>query len=246
MQFKILGSDSSGNCYIFESSTGEILICELGVRLEKIKQAINFNLGKVAGAIVTHEHGDHSKCLKEALQQSINVYASAGTHRIMGTDKHHRAKVLKHLEPVQIGSYKVMPFNVHHDCAEPFGFIINHPECGNTLFLTDTKYSDYPFKNLNNIIIEANYCKDIIDRKVKEGMIELLRNRILKSHMSIQTCIETLQANNLEAVNNIILIHLSNSNSNQAEFKDKVEKVTGKTVHIADTGIIIDLNKTPF
>ena len=35
-----------------------------------------------------------------------------------------------------------------------------------------------------------------------------LRNRTIKSHMSYDTCKETLLANDLSEVNNIVLIHL--------------------------------------
>mgnify|MGYP001408558766 CR=1 FL=1 len=41
-------------------------------------------------------------------------------------------------------------------------------------------------------------------------------------------------------------IHLSDGNSHEIEFKEKTEKATGKTVHVADAGMIIDFGKTPF
>ena len=47
-------------------------------------------------------------------------------------------------------------------------------------------------------------------------------------------------------VNNIILIHLSDGNSNACELQKRIHEATGKTVHFADKGIIININKTPF
>jgi hypothetical protein len=64
--------------------------------------------------------------------------------------------------------------------------------------------------------------------------------------MSLDTCIKTLKANDLSLVNNIVLIHLSDSNSNEIEFKKEVKQATGKTVTVANNGISIDFNKTPF
>jgi uncharacterized surface protein with fasciclin (FAS1) repeats len=64
--------------------------------------------------------------------------------------------------------------------------------------------------------------------------------------MSIETCKGLLEANDLTAVNNIVLIHLSDGNSNAADFKKQVQDLTGKTVHIAGKDMVIDLNKTPF
>jgi len=140
----------------------------------------------------------------------------------------------------------VKPFEVKHD-VKCLGFLIYHAEMGTTLFLTDSKYSPYKFKGLNNIIIEANYCENIIQERKGEGNLEpFLMNRILHSHMSIQTCEKLLQVNDLSEVANIVLIHLSNGNSNENEFKQRIEKLTNKAVHIGLKGLKIELNKTLF
>ena len=64
--------------------------------------------------------------------------------------------------------------------------------------------------------------------------------------MSYDTCEEVLQANDLSKVNNIVLIHLSPGNSNAIAFKQGIKCLTGKNVHIADKGVVIDFNKSPF
>ncbi|MNL90041.1 hypothetical protein D3C87_2207830 [compost metagenome] len=65
--------------------------------------------------------------------------------------------------------------------------------------------------------------------------------------MSVETCLETLQANDLRAVNNIVLIHLSDRNSDAKVFKQRIEDATLKTVTIATAGLTIDnFNITPF
>jgi uncharacterized surface protein with fasciclin (FAS1) repeats len=64
--------------------------------------------------------------------------------------------------------------------------------------------------------------------------------------MSLDTCKRTLKANDLSQVNNIVLIHLSDGNSDAARFKREVQEVTGKTVWIADAGMEIPFNRTPF
>ena len=140
-----------------------------------------------------------------------------------------------------------MPFDVKHNCKEPFGFIINHPECGNVLFITDSYYVAYTFKNLNNILVEANYSTDIVNQRLIDGNIHgKVRDRLIESHMSLDTCKALLRANDLTAVNNIILIHLSDGNSNAELFKKEVAAETGKKVTIASKGIEIDFGKTPF
>jgi len=141
----------------------------------------------------------------------------------------------------------VIAFDTVHDCSQPYGFLINHQECGNVLFITDSSYVAYKFPNLNQVIIEANYSLKKIQDKVYSGAImEFLHNRIIKSHMSIETCIETLQNNDLSKVCNIILVHLSDSNSDEKMFHKVVSDVTGKKVHVASKGMSIDFNLSPF
>lgn len=246
MVLKIIGSSSKGNCYILENES-EALLIECGVRFEKVKQALNFQLKKVVGCLLTHEHGDHADFTSSFLASGINVFASTGTFKALGY-KHHNMNAINPNTVFSIGGFKIMPFDIRHDAAEPLGFLINHSETGNVLFLTDTYYVPYTFKNLHNIIVESNYSKEILERKRREGYLpQFLNDRIIKSHMSLETCKELLQANDLSEVNNIVLIHLSDGNSDAAFFQSEIKNLTGKTVHVADEGVVIEkFNKTPF
>jgi len=55
-----------------------------------------------------------------------------------------------------------------------------------------------------------------------------------------------LSANDLSQVNNIVLIHLSDSNSDEIQFQNEVSELTGKNVTVASNGMTINFNKTPF
>lgn len=243
MELKVIGTGSKGNAYLLENEQ-EALLIECGVNFKAIKQALNFNLSKVVGCILTHEHGDHAKSIKEVMNAGVNVSATEGTHAACGTTMHHRAYMMIPGPTYHLGNFKVKPFKIEHDAAEPCGFLINHPETGNVLFLTDTMYSHYTFRNLHNIIIEANYSHEVI--RVKLDDKEFLKNRVMQSHMSLDTCIEFLRKNDLSKVNNVVLIHLSDGNSDEVLFRAEVTKATGKTVTVADNGLVMELNKTPF
>lgn len=241
MRLQIINSNSMGNAYILENDQ-EALLIECGVRFDRIKKALGFNVAKVVGCLLTHEHQDHGKAVVDVMAAGIDVFSSAGTHGQLDTLRSHRAKVVSAGEQFMVGSFKILAFEVKHDCAGPLGYLINHPETGNVLFLTDSYYCEYTFRNLHNVIIEANYCQQIIDNKPG-----FLRDRIIESHMSLATCKETLAANDLSQVNNIVLIHLSDSNSDARRFKREIEEVTGKVVHVAEPGLIIEnFNKYPF
>lgn len=248
MELTVLGSSSKGNGYILQNDT-EALIIECGVSLKEVKRELGFNLRKVVGALVTHEHGDHAGYVKEYLDARINVWMS------MGTDKALEGKVKSNYYPMlftagykqQMGGFTVLPFDVKHDCEEPIGFMIQHEELGTLLFATDTYYLPYKFNGLTNIMIECNYRADILDKNIEAGRIPTrLRDRTLESHMSFETCLEALKANDLSKVNNIILLHLSDGNSNAEEFKNDIHRETGKSVYVADRGLKMKIEKTPF
>jgi phosphoribosyl 1,2-cyclic phosphodiesterase len=243
MKLTVVGTGSSGNCYILENDKESLLI-ECGVNIKAIKQALRFSLTKLVGALVTHEHQDHCKSIKEVMASGVNVWATKGTHEACGTIRNHRALAMCLGESYKVGGFKVMSFKTEHDAAEPCGFLINHPDTGNVLFLTDTMYSPFTFRNLHNIIIEANYSHEVIRVQLSEK--EFLKNRVMQSHMSLDTCIGFLRKNDLSKVNNIVLIHLSDGNSDEKLFKSEVENATGKTVTVADNGTVIQFKKTPF
>lgn len=246
----VLGSSSSGNAYVLQNA-GEALLIEAGINFKKVVAALEGNISKVVGCLITHEHGDHAGRINEVLNAVIPVYATRGTIDATNITSEWKPRELERdgesYKVQTLGRFKVIPFATKHDCAEPVGFYIWHPETGGILFATDTYYLPNTFKGLNNVLIECNYDPEIIDRNVEEGrLIPVLRERVRESHLSIDTCIDALKANNLKAVNNIVLIHLSNGNGDPVAFKERVYRATGKRVHIATPGLTINFNKTPF
>lgn len=240
MQLKVIGSNSAGNGYLLVSATDTLLI-ECGVSLKKIKQALNFKVSNV-NAIVSHSHGDHANYLKQVLDCGIPVYASNHTLNAKGLAAHHRVKEISAGNQYQIGSFTVMPFPVHHD-VPCFGYMIYHPEMGITVFLTDSYYSDFVFPAAQHFIVECNHSQDIMEQNDTK---KFLKDRIMASHMNLETCKTLLKSNDLRSVINVVLIHLSDTNSDSRRFKREVEQETGKTVFIAEPGLTIPFNKTAF
>lgn len=56
-ELKVLSSGSqTGNCISLDDGN-EILLLDVGIPIKKIKEGINFDVSRLVGAIVTHEHG---------------------------------------------------------------------------------------------------------------------------------------------------------------------------------------------
>lgn len=245
MKLKVLSSSSAGNCYLLMGAK-ETLMLECGVKASHIKQALGFDLSMVVGCLVTHEHKDHCCAAREIVNAGINIYSSEGTLAGIGFKSHRLHQVAK-TKMFTLGGFKIMAFDAVHDCAEPVNYLIEHEECGRMVFITDSYYCSYTFPGLNNILVEANFSQEILDQKLAAGATpDFLRNRVLRSHMSLDTCKAFLAANDLRAVNNIVLVHLSDSNSNAVQFRDSVRAQTAKNVYVADKGLQIEFNKTPF
>lgn len=245
MELKVIGTGSSGNSYILTDEGGNSLVLEIGVNFSEVQKSLKYDLSKVLGIFATHEHGDHSKGMNKALYYGVNVYATEGTYIGLNIDhrKENKANVIKYMQPISIGEFKVLPFDVQHDVNEPCGFVISHPESGNILFLTDTTYCKYNFPNLSHIITEANYCEDILSEGDDD---DFLKKRIVKSHLSIQNVELMLKRWDLSNVQKIILIHLSNRNADPGNFEKRIISKFGKTTHAAVSGSVFQLNESPF
>ena len=246
MRLKVLGSGSSGNCFLLENDS-ECLVLEAGVDFKEVLKALDFNISKVAGCLVSHEHKDHSKYIKQFIQSGIKIYMSAGTAEVIKI-KSHYINTVPAGKAFKIGNYNIIAFKVQHDAVEPFGFYINHNETGNILFATDTYYISNRFKDLNNILIECNYDSDILQKNIQNGVLsQALKNRIIRSHMELQTCIDCLKANDTRQVCNVVLIHLSDINSNAEDFKRKIQNIMPfSDVYIAEKGLDVEFNKYKF
>lgn len=247
MKLQILGSSSSGNCYLIEATPNEKLILDAGINFKDVQKELKFNFKGIQGVLITHEHMDHLKYATNFALNGMNVYASKGTFSKLDL-KGHRFKTIKALEQFTIGNFIILPFDTQHDAIEPLGFLIQYKPTGEKLlYTTDTYYIKYKFSKLNYLLLECNYIKEIAKENVENGVINKSRYmRLLESHFSLDNLLKFLQANDLTNAKNIILCHLSNDNSNEKIMKDKVYEQTGVPTLIAKPGLNIELELYPF
>lgn len=127
--------------------------------------------------------------------------------------------------------------------AECYAYLIEHEEIGRLLFATDLEMFPYKIRNLNHILIEMNYSEDIvIDRLVKN---DILRSQS-RNHSEMNDTIDALRNNYNSNLQNVVLIHLSDSLSNEKLFKDTVRSEIGVTPYVAKKGLEIEINKEVF
>lgn len=245
MRLNVLGSDSNGNCYILQTDK-EALIIEAGVRFSEVKKALKWQLSKVVGAVITHEHNGHAKYVRDFVSNGITVLALPSVFRAKGIDSLSFRKEIEPMHGYIVGSFRVFAMPVCHD-VPCVGFIIEHEDMGRMLFVTDTMMLEYRVPGLNHILLEANYAEDILDTKIEAGSVPLsMKPRLIHSHMEIETTKGILRANDLSGVNEIVLIHLSNGNSDERRFVREVQETSGKPVYAAVAGLELNLSINPY
>ncbi len=257
MKLTVINSGSKGNCYILHNER-EALMLEAGAPFREVLRAVGPAVcSSIRGCVLSHEHGDHAKYVKDVLDHAIPVYATPGTIDAL------KGKKSKICRPVgftsdlswlvdeetpwmieRIGGFWVFPFKTIHDSASPCGFYIKHADFGNLLFATDTKFIPNRFKDLTNIMIECNYDDGRL--AARTDIPDSLKDRIRMSHMSVDTCIEALKANDMSKVCKIILIHISEGDGDVRSFEERVEKEVHKRTVAAVKGREIEISDTPF
>ena len=221
MKLRVLGSSSAGNCYLLENEE-ECLVIEVGVPFKEVKKALDFNIMKINGLLCSHSHVDHSKYLQEYEVAGIQVIAP---WRIGHKNDH-----------LHDSRFTVRSFELVHD-VPCYGFLIHHPDIGYLVFATDTEYIKYKFKDIDHIMVEANYSDKYIEQDNPKF------RHVLEGHMSIKTCCKFLKANRSPKLKNVVLMHLSDESSNEAEFVEKAREVVGSEVNViaADKWIEVEL-----
>ncbi|MFQ9515361.1 MAG: MBL fold metallo-hydrolase [Eubacterium sp.] len=244
MFLKCIGSGSSGNSYALVDNDNKILLLDLGMTVREIKRAIDYRISDVVGAVVTHAHKDHSKSVKDLENMGIHVYRPYEEQR----------PYIPVYIPIRFKDFMVQAFdltdkdgNFKHTNADGtecpcYGFLITHPDMGRMLYITDTEFCKWRFKNINHILVSCNYQNKYIDNDGAK------RNHVLRGHMELETVKEFVKANKSNDLTNVILCHLSSENANAEEMVAEVQKVAGIGVNVdyAEKGKEWELNEFTF
>lgn len=226
-----IASSSAGNCYHVTDGQTPLLV-EAGARPARIRERVG-NLTDLAGCLVTHGHGDHSRHVKDLVRAAVDCYMSAGTADALGIKSHriHRVEVGKRFP---VGTWGIRSFPTVHDCKEPVGFIL---ASGNEklMFATDTAYIHDRMPALTHVMIECNYNEDIMAANVESGAIHpSLRDRLKRNHFGLENVLEFFRKTDRSRLQEVWLLHASNGNSDVARMKAAVQGLTGVPVYIAD------------
>lgn len=228
LEFKSYFSSSSGNLNsLYDGKT--LIMIDCGVSWKKAKASFNFKTSEIAAACITHSHNDHSRGVKDAAMSGLDVYLLPETKAELGLSG-HRLHEIKIMEDFRIGTFTIKAFPLEHD-VPICGFLLASDTGEKAVYITDSFYCRYRFNGLTMILIECNYAKGLLPKDIHPAQ----RKRLLRSHMSLETLLKLLAANDLSKVREIHLLHLSDDNSDEQLFKDTIQSKTGIPVYVASS-----------
>ena len=222
LQFCSFASGSSGNCYLIKNQRSAILI-DAGISGKKIFQGLEETgtpFEAVSAVLVTHEHIDHVKSLPIVTKKLPNVLAWANRQTWEHIERpvaEGCRRVFTTGEDFQIDDFRIRPFAIPHDAAEPVGFSIYYDGRQISIVTDVGCITDEIFEEITNadlLLLEANHEKEIL---LMGRYPYNLKRRILGDHghlsnVSAGTCLCRLVGKKKKR-RRVLLGHLSRENN---------------------------------
>ncbi len=230
MKFIQHHSSSSGNLYEVTAANGHRLLFDPGVTWARLQKALSYDLTKIDGCLLSHEHMDHAVAALDVMKAGINVYSSYGTLEALGLTEQRRAIFLEEPGTFKLSdSFSVCSFRINHDAADPFGYIVKEVGAEEFLFFApDSSHIRQSFDIKFNIIaIECSYDLEYLKGRVDSRDInEVLAKRLLITHAEKQTTIKYLREYcDLSHCREVHLLHCSSDNLDKQATKIEFEKM---------------------
>lgn len=222
LKYCSIGSGSSGNCHaIMYKDTG--ILIDAGLTGKTITAGIkhaDFDIEKIRGIFITHEHSDHIKGAGVMSRKlDIPIYANLKTWQQMvgkiGNIKEENMVVFENDKTYAMGDLKIRPFSIPHDSEDAVGYNI-YSDKSKMSIATDIGYiTENIRKNLKNsklVVLESNYDPNML---MMGSYSYALKKRVMSEggHLSNEEaagfCTELVEG----GTESILLAHLSKENN---------------------------------
>ncbi|MGC9028862.1 MAG: MBL fold metallo-hydrolase [Desulfomonilaceae bacterium] len=220
MQITPLASGSSGNSFLVQEKGYSILV-DAGLSAKQITERLDqvgVDPSSLRGILVSHGHSDHVKGVGVLSRKyKLPLYMNNGTweeiNRYIG--QIHSLELFETGRAFQVACFKVHPFAVPHDSAEPVGFRISvgaarlgiATDLGSITSLVTTVLQD-----LQVVVLESNHDPQMLrDGPYPWELKQRVKGRLGHlSNMDTGKILERIASDELQAV---ILAHLSATNN---------------------------------
>ncbi|AGU50625.1 metallo-beta-lactamase domain-containing protein [Variovorax paradoxus B4] len=223
LRFRSLGSGSTGNAALVESTSGgrtsRLLIdCGFGLRQLDLRLArAGLAAGDIDAVFVTHEHGDHIGCAHSLSRRNrIPVWMSEGTWLATGgRDFEGRLNLARDDAEFAVGDIAVQPFTVPHDAREPLQ--LRCSDGARTLgVLTDlghaTAHVLARLSGVHALLLEFNHDSELLANSAYPAFLKL-RVGGRHGHLSNEAAAEIARAVRHDGLRHVVAAHLSEQNN---------------------------------
>lgn len=227
MILKCIGTGSSGNCYLYGDGERYIVL-DAGMNWKSVLKACYYTPSDIDALLVSHEHGDHAKYIKDFQRAGIDAYT--GWHQAENIKEIYgvECKRIPHNVWNKIGNWQILPFKVPHNDTPNYAYIIRSH--GYTLcYATDFEYLPVTLKSMsiNTWLIECNHSIEIEEFE-EDGNFE----HVLRGHSSLETVKQLVEANITDSLQNIILCHTSSRNADEGQILREITAIVPETVNV--------------
>ncbi len=223
MHYAALASGSKGNCHALADGERTLLI-DAGISLHQIRQrleVLGFQAAGVRALALTHEHSDHIGALGVILRRTDwAILATRETRRAAEKAQDVSIPADRWIEleagrPLDWEGWRVLPFALPHDAADPVAFRVEGGGCACAV-VTDlgqpTALVADHLQGLDLLVLEANHDVDML----REGDYPpQLKARILSrvGHLSNAAMADLLARVCSPRLKRLVLAHLSEANN---------------------------------
>jgi phosphoribosyl 1,2-cyclic phosphodiesterase len=232
----VLASGSRGNAVFIESADASILIdCGLTMRDLKARlESLGQDVKQLKAIFITHDHGDHvGSSVALSRRMKIPVYATAGTHSILGELPAGMAQILSSDVPIDLGPFEVFPIATPHDGIESVAYRVLERESSRAIGIaTDLGYASRQvvqrMAGVHTLVAEHNHDEEMlidgpypwpVKQRIRGGRGHLsnAQGAALASHLSHS------------GLSRVVLAHLSETNNTPELARAAYEKANGKS-----------------
>ena len=241
MRFKNLGSGSTGNATVVETSADKPvrLLVDCGFGLKQLTERLghaNLAPSDIDAIFITHEHGDHIGCAAAlALRHGIPVWMSRGTYEAISLpDLKGLLRIAKDSEVIHLQDLQVMPFTVPHDAREPLQLTCQEgvDKLG---ILTDlghaTAHVTRHLQHCHALILECNHDSDLLDNS---SYPVFLKRRVggAYGHLSNTAAADIAAQSRHPDLQLVVAAHLSLQNNRPDLVRSCLGQVLDSSTHI--------------
>lgn len=224
MRFKSLGSGSSGNATLVQSTRSDsdacsvLIDCGFGLRtlLQRLEKS-GVAPDQLDAVFITHEHGDHTGCV-QALSKLYNipVWMSVGTAAAMGfVNDSGLLRTVADGDVIALNGLQLSPFTVPHDAREPLQLTCTDG-VGKFGVLTDLGHATArvldQLQGCHAVLLECNHDAELLAASVYPPF---LKQRVggHYGHLANSQSAEIAKAISHTDLRHVVAAHLSEQNN---------------------------------